>query len=232
MRSPIPLRPDASAASRAAFASIARNLVARAECALLDQRLSVTQSLAQRGWEDDRTAELLTRATSSPAKTSTGGWAQEIAHVGQALLRSLAPASAAAQLLESCLSVSLDGRASIGLPNIAPRRLKLSKSSCAQHRATGDGGLALTVGCATTQALDEQVDCEGEFSIIEPREGFRCCAGWPYFYLVLAHCCTHQMHYLLKLHPYSVKHHICVRQNLREGWDLTRYGRDGVAALS
>jgi hypothetical protein len=120
VRQPIPLRLDRDHMSRAAFASIARNIVSRAECALLDQRLSVTQSLSQRGWDDDRVAELLTRATTSPAKTSQSGWAAELAHVGQAFLRSLAPASAAAQLLESCLSVSLDGRASIGLPNIAP----------------------------------------------------------------------------------------------------------------
>jgi HK97 family phage major capsid protein len=76
--------------------------------------------LRERSWTADRTASLLTRAASTPAMLSQAGWAAELGQVAIALLRSLVPMSAAAALLDQCLTLSFNGAAKISLPNITP----------------------------------------------------------------------------------------------------------------
>jgi hypothetical protein len=74
--------------------------------------------LRAKGWEDDRIAGLLTRATSAPALASQAQWAGEFATVTLAFLESLKPMSAAAQLIGQSLRLDLGNAASLKLPAI------------------------------------------------------------------------------------------------------------------
>ena len=77
-----------------------------------------SEDVAQRLWpRDDVTPLLLTRATTSPATTTTTGWAAELARnaVGD-FIDSLAPQSAAARLINAGLQTSLAGINSIHIP--------------------------------------------------------------------------------------------------------------------
>jgi capsid protein len=76
--------------------------------------------LRARGWDDDRVAKLVIRAATSPATTTTTGWAAELATVAMAFLASLRPMSAGADLLGQCLSLSFGAAAQIRLPTINP----------------------------------------------------------------------------------------------------------------
>jgi hypothetical protein len=75
-------------------------------------------AIAREVWERDTvTRALLTRAATAPADTSTSGWASQLAGraVG-AFIASLAPQSAAAQLIEAGVQINLDGIATATVP--------------------------------------------------------------------------------------------------------------------
>jgi Phage capsid family len=76
--------------------------------------------LARRGWDGDRLAKLLTRAATTPANITTAGWAAELAQVTQAFLVTLGPMSAAAALLNQCLTLNFGTAAHFRLPTINP----------------------------------------------------------------------------------------------------------------
>jgi HK97 family phage major capsid protein len=117
--SPIPLRLDEDAAREAAMTSLSRAAVALGD-RVFETKLSVADALRQRSWGGDRLAGVLTRAASTPAALTQTGWAAELGRVSQQFLRTLTPMSAAAALLDKCLSLSFGGDARITLPNIAP----------------------------------------------------------------------------------------------------------------
>jgi hypothetical protein len=73
----------------------------------------------RRRWADDPRAALVLRAASSPAMTTTTGWAAEIAHAVVSFLGLLVPVSAGAELLGRGLQLRFDGVASISLPTIS-----------------------------------------------------------------------------------------------------------------
>ena len=115
---PIPLRLDPDRLERDALRSLSRAAIAVGS-RVFDDNLPTADLLKRRSWGEDRTANLLTRSSVTPAMTSQAGWAAELAHVSQAFLRTLTPMSAAAQLLEACLTLRFDGADKISLPNIA-----------------------------------------------------------------------------------------------------------------
>jgi HK97 family phage major capsid protein len=114
-----PGRPIALTERPDAVRSLVRSVIATGS-RVFDDRLPPADFLKRRSWGDDRVANLITRGAASPAMTSQAGWAQELGQVSQAFLRTLTPMSAAAQLLDACLSLSFDGAARISLPNVVP----------------------------------------------------------------------------------------------------------------
>jgi hypothetical protein len=82
-----------------------------------DFRTTPDNVLRQRGWSDDRTAVLLTRAPVAPTSTAD---AIGLTQTAYAYFASLTPLSAAAAVLQRALGVSFDGVASIALPTFAP----------------------------------------------------------------------------------------------------------------
>jgi hypothetical protein len=79
-----------------------------------------TETFVRRRWRDSETAGigLMLRAASTPAMTSTAGWAKELAHTTQAFLGALTPLSAGADLLDRGLQLTFDGAAVISIANI------------------------------------------------------------------------------------------------------------------
>src|SRR5262249_8076402 len=112
------LRDDPEAWREAAVTSLTRAAVAVG--GKVFESRSATDIMRDRAWTDDRVASLITRAASAPAMTSTTGWAAELGQVALAFLRTLTPMSAAAALLDQCLTLSFNGAEKISLPNIKP----------------------------------------------------------------------------------------------------------------
>jgi hypothetical protein len=91
-------------------------------------RLIVAQVKAQRSgrsvaqvvaecWPNDSILDLAVRAASAPAMTGVAGWAAELAHkVVIDALAALAPASAAAEIMQRGLVLSFDGAGAISAP--------------------------------------------------------------------------------------------------------------------
>jgi hypothetical protein len=125
---PIPLRPDFAFARRASHETAMRSLT-RASIATASRIFSERDRsgampdpeviLRRRGWGDDKLAAMLTRATATPAMTTTTGWAAELATVSQALLDSLTPLSAGAQILSQGHSLTFDDAATIKVPSLS-----------------------------------------------------------------------------------------------------------------
>lgn len=119
---PIPFRPDPSAVNAAAMRSLVRASICEStrifERSTSGTLPSADAILKRKGWADDRRAGMLTRASVGPAMTTQAGWAQELAQVSIALLESLTPMSAAAQLLAQGLNLSFGGAATIRVPGI------------------------------------------------------------------------------------------------------------------
>jgi hypothetical protein len=109
---PIALRPDPTASRDAAVGSFVRAAIAIGLSAR-DKTIPASTVL-RRQWGDDRTAELVLRAATSPS-TLTGPLAQ----VATAFLDVLTPLSAGADLLQRGVQVGLDGVASIKVPGIS-----------------------------------------------------------------------------------------------------------------
>ena len=111
---------DAVAALRAdPVASLVRSVIAVGS-RVFDDKFPATDFLKRRSWQEDRVANILTRNAVTPAMTNQAGWAAELGQVSQQFLKTLVPMSAAAQLLDICLSLSFDGAAKISLPNVVP----------------------------------------------------------------------------------------------------------------
>src|SRR5262252_5041492 len=74
-------------------------------------------AVAEEFWPNDKVVGQLTRAVSTPALTTTSGWAAELAHtVVRDALAALGPASAGAQLLQRSLVLSFGGAGTISAP--------------------------------------------------------------------------------------------------------------------
>src|SRR5262249_26282299 len=121
-RQGIPFRPDRNALAAMAMRSLVRCAIAQSS--RIFERGSNGYMpdpeivLKRRGWGDDKLAAMLTRATGAPATTTVSGWAQELTQVADALLQSLVPMSAAAQVLAAGLSASFNGAATIRIPGL------------------------------------------------------------------------------------------------------------------
>jgi hypothetical protein len=75
--------------------------------------------IAKRAWPSDRDAfEILTRAPSAPAMTSSSTWAGELAHTTLALLDALTPFSASADLINRALTLEFGAEAKINVPEV------------------------------------------------------------------------------------------------------------------
>jgi hypothetical protein len=105
VRTPIPLRPDPNAIAERAVTSLMRAVIASA-------RMTLDRNWRP-PWDDDRAAELITRAAVPPLATSD---MTALAHVAIAFVASLVGASAAAALIARSLRLSFDGAATIGIP--------------------------------------------------------------------------------------------------------------------
>jgi hypothetical protein len=115
----IPLRPDYEATRHAAVTSLARACVAVARSASdLNSKKELAGDYARRTWRDDRGAEIILRAASNPAVTTTAGWAAELAQVRAAFVSALTSVSAGADLLERALQLSFDGAGKITVPGL------------------------------------------------------------------------------------------------------------------
>ena len=104
---------------RRALQSIARAAIVVGLCRL-DENRHPTDRYTRAAWSRDDDFSTLTKASVNPAMTSQAGWAQELAHVSQAFLATLAPMSAGAALLQQCLQLTFDRAQKILLPTIAP----------------------------------------------------------------------------------------------------------------
>lgn len=76
------------------------------------------REVAARMWPSDRViAEILERATSAPAMTSTTGWAAELVHkIITDTLSTMGAASAAADVMKQCLVLGWNGAGLLGVP--------------------------------------------------------------------------------------------------------------------
>ena len=112
----IPLRPDYSAAVTANSRSFWRGMTAHVLGALRNES---SDDIVDRGWHNDTAAKLVARAASTPANSTTSGWAKELAPIGiTSLITTFAPASAAARLFASCAQLDFQGVSQIIVPKI------------------------------------------------------------------------------------------------------------------
>jgi hypothetical protein len=71
-------------------------------------------------WEDDRVTGTILRAASSPATTTTSGWAKELASVAVLdIVQSITSLSAAADVIDRALKLNMDGIAQYFVPGRA-----------------------------------------------------------------------------------------------------------------
>jgi hypothetical protein len=98
-----------------ALASLSRAAIASANA--LDGSRTIDAVLRTRGWADDRTCRLITRSSQSPTSIADTAALTTVAY---AVLDSLKPVSAAADLLPRGHQLSFDGTATIGLPQLVP----------------------------------------------------------------------------------------------------------------
>jgi hypothetical protein len=108
---------DPELAIEAVVASLSRAGVALGRAAF-DPRARAPEH-AKRAFGDDRGVQTILRAASSPASTTTAGWASEFAHVTTLFLASLAPVSAGVEVLGRGIQLRFDGDGAISLPTIA-----------------------------------------------------------------------------------------------------------------
>lgn len=94
-----------------------RTVIAVANSAF--DRTTSPAEFARRNWRDDRGTEYVLRAATSPATTTTTGWAQELSPVSLVFLAALRGLSAGAELLRRGLQVRFNGEGTILLPTIA-----------------------------------------------------------------------------------------------------------------
>jgi hypothetical protein len=113
----IPLRPDYAAAQRAAADLLTRAAIA-AGVARFDSSIHPAEYARKTWGNDSRPVQYIVRAASSPAMTTTTGWAAELAHTAQQFIGLLVPESAGADLLGRGIQVRFEGLASVSFPTI------------------------------------------------------------------------------------------------------------------
>jgi hypothetical protein len=116
-RLPIPLRPDPSAIRYAANRSFARAVAAFGFVAIEGRRSSDAVEIAAKVWPDDRAVTTLVKAAVSPATTDSAS--ALVQTVLTDFLVSLAPQSAAADLMARGLQLKFDGAGAISAPSIS-----------------------------------------------------------------------------------------------------------------
>ena len=117
---PVVLRPDPDAVDEAALATLSRAALVLAK-GKADPNFR-GGAFAERTWgtHEARSIDILTKAASAPASTTTAGWAAELARTSVALLKALTPLSAGAALLQRGVQVEFGSAAAIRLPTMAP----------------------------------------------------------------------------------------------------------------
>lgn len=113
---PIPLRPDPDLVRDRAVASLTRATIA-ASLHALDRSRSISDLV--RKWDDHRTVDLILRAATTPAMTTTTGWARELGIISAAFLDVLTVQSAGADLMKRGIGLNFDGAAQIACPGIS-----------------------------------------------------------------------------------------------------------------
>jgi hypothetical protein len=117
----IPFRPDASAIRDAAVSSVTRAVLAEAKSCFEPARDGAAVRFLRAAYPDDRMArELVTRAASSPATTTTSGWADTLAQTRiEDLLATFGPASCGAALLRRGNVLAFDNANKISVPGVS-----------------------------------------------------------------------------------------------------------------
>jgi hypothetical protein len=118
----IPFRPDPSAVGDAVVSSMTRAVLASARgCFQPEDRTTAAVRICRATWPTDRLAlQLIQRAASTPATTTTAGWAQELAQVRiEDLLATFGPASCGAALLRRGNVLTFAGANKITVPGIS-----------------------------------------------------------------------------------------------------------------
>jgi hypothetical protein len=110
-------RLDPDLAVEATMASLARAAVALGRSAF--EPGVRPPEMAKRAFGSDRGVELILRAASSPAMTTTTGWAAELSQLTHLFLASLVGVSAGVELLGRGLQVRFNGSGVVALPTIA-----------------------------------------------------------------------------------------------------------------
>jgi hypothetical protein len=114
----IPLRPDAEALAEMAMTNLVRACITTV-ATKLDPNLDGRAYVRQRWGNEANSVNTVLKAASTPAMTSTTGWAKELATVTSAFLGNLTPFSAGADLLRRTLGLSFNGVGSINLPTVS-----------------------------------------------------------------------------------------------------------------
>lgn len=129
MNAPIPLRPDRDALREAAMRSLVR--------AVIDTARNTNERIAKSAWPDDRTTQLITRAATTQMTIADS---QSFQTVALAFVASLAPVSAAAQVIARSLQLNFNGAAQISVPSL----------TMPYAEWTGEGGvIPVTQGVST-----------------------------------------------------------------------------------
>jgi hypothetical protein len=116
MNRPIPLRPDPAALRSRSAEVLVRAVAAHAIAELQPSHVS---TVVKQYWPEDRDTELITRAATTPATITGSGWASNLASTALAdFIASMAPASAAAQLLELGLQLQFSRASAIMVPGM------------------------------------------------------------------------------------------------------------------
>ena len=133
---PVPLRSDYDSSPgqslvRAVLAEARSELVRRQSAGRDGVKVIDAEQLARKLWPDDRVTPLLlkrddfgnivTRATTAAADTTTAGWAADVATIGLVdFLLNMGPASAASGLLARALVLTYDQYNALGIPSLLP----------------------------------------------------------------------------------------------------------------
>jgi hypothetical protein len=109
---------DRSALHERAMTTLVRSVIAVGNSKFNPNTL--TKEFLAKRWGSDAAVEIASvmRGASSPAMTTTAGWARELATVSYAFLNALVPVSAGAGLLQRSLGLRFDGAAQISIPDV------------------------------------------------------------------------------------------------------------------
>jgi HK97 family phage major capsid protein len=172
MNTPIPVRPAYTEARSSQSKSFWRACYGSVIGTLTKEN---PQKIVERSWGRDETAQMITRAVSAPANTTTSGWASDVVPIGLAnFLVTLAPASVAARLYQSCVHVDFNDVNQVLIPKIttAPTGTWVAEGSAASMTQPVYGSVVvgparkLLFGAACTNEL-QNYSAESATSIIQ-----------------------------------------------------------------